>query len=154
MTDIENKIHIDGEFDTHKERVELAEGKYIEAVGRRKLAVARVRMTPAKKNTFTINGKSISTYFPTALLQNVAKSSLANAKIDGKFSVTAVVKGGGLQAQSEAVRHGVARILVELDGELRKSLKKLGYLKRDPRKKERKKFGLKKARKSPQWSKR
>ena len=154
MTEIENKIEIEGVDLQSTNRRELKSGEYIEAVGRRKTAVARVRLTLAGKNTFTINGKTINTYFPTTVLQNIAKDSLTKSEIDTKFSVTVVVKGGGVPAQAEAVRHGVARTLVELNPELRKTLKKLGYLKRDPRMKERKKFGLKKARKSPQWSKR
>ncbi len=157
MTEIVNKIEIEG-VDIHSgaiaSRRELKDGEYIETVGRRKTAVARVRITLAAKNIFTINGKTINTYFPTSVLQNVAKESLLKSDVDVKFSVSAVVKGGGSSAQAEAVRHGVARALVEFDTKLRKVLKKEGYLKRDPRMKERKKFGLKKARKSPQWSKR
>jgi small subunit ribosomal protein S9 len=154
MTEVVNKIEVEGMENALSTRTDLKDGQYIEAVGRRKTAVARVRITPAGKNTFTINGKSITAYFPTAILQKIAKDSLTHSNIDAKFSVTAVVNGGGVPAQAEAVRHGVARCLVKLDGSLRKKLKELGYLKRDPRAKERKKFGLKKARKSPQWSKR
>lgn len=153
MTEVTNKIEIAGMTPTSTARI-LKDGEYIEGVGRRKMAVARVRITPAGKNTFTINGRTITSYFPTAILQKTAKDSLVNSGIETKFSVTAVVNGGGVPSQAEAVRHGVARCLVKLDGTLRKNLKKLGYLKRDPRKKERKKFGLKKARKAPQWSKR
>ena len=153
MSEVVNKIDL-GPAEATPKKVDLAEGRYIEAVGRRKMAAARVRITPAGKNTYTINGKTINVYFTTTVLQNVVKSALTQSGITEKFSITAVVKGGGVAAQAEAVRHGVARALVELDSETRKSLKKLGYLKRDPRKKERKKFGLKKARKSPQWSKR
>jgi small subunit ribosomal protein S9 len=128
--------------------------KYIEAVGRRKTSVARVRMTPAAKNSFVVNGKDLNTYFPTSELQLVATEALSKAKITEKFKVTAVVKGGGVSSQAGAVRHGMGRALVEYDAELRKRIKKLGFLKRDPRAKERRKFGLKKARKAPQWSKR
>ncbi|MCK5095908.1 MAG: 30S ribosomal protein S9 [Candidatus Pacebacteria bacterium] len=154
MTEVVNKINIDGIEGVSTTRKELADGEYIETVGRRKTAAARVRITPASKNTFTVNGKTLKSYFPTPVLQTTAKSSLSNSGIDTKFNITVMVKGGGSSAQAEAVRHGVSRALVEFDGELRKALKKLGYLKRDPRKKERKKFGLKKARKAPQWSKR
>ncbi len=157
MTEIVNKIEIEGveaNSGAIVPRRELKEGEYIEAVGRRKTAVARVRITPAGKNTFTINGKTINTYFPTVVLQNTAKEALLKSNVDAKFSITVLVKGGGSSAQAEAVRHGIARTLVDLDAGLRKTLKKEGYLKRDPRMKERKKFGLKKARKSPQWSKR
>ena len=118
------------------------------------MAVARVRITPGSKNVFTINSKTLGVYFPTEALQAIVKSPLADPELDTKFHVSAVVKGGGIHSQAEAVRHGVARTLIDYDMELRKTLKKLGFLKRDPRKKERKKFGLKKARKSPQWSKR
>ena len=154
MTEVVNKINIDGIEGVSAARRVLADGEYIETIGRRKTATARVRITPASKNTFAVNSKTLKTYFPTSVLQTIAKSSLVSSGIDTKFNITVLVKGGGTCAQAEAVRHGVSRALVEFDGELRKVLKKLGYLKRDPRKKERKKFGLKKARKSPQWSKR
>ena len=126
--------------------------RYIETVGRRKTAVARVRITPSSKTTFLVNDKELEVYFPTTEMQNIVTEAFAD--IAGKFKVTAVIKGGGMHSQSEALRHGIARALVENNGELRKTLKKAGYLKRDPRAKERRKFGLKKARKAPQWSKR
>ncbi len=128
--------------------------KYIETVGRRKTAVARVRITPASKNTFEINEKSLETYFPIAEMQNLVKQPLSDGEVKDKYKVTAKIVGGGMHSQAEALRHGIARALVEHSGELRKTLKKAGYLKRDPRAKERRKFGLKKARKAPQWSKR
>lgn len=128
--------------------------KYIEAVGRRKTAVARVRITEASKNNFEINKKPAVDFFPTEELQIIAQEAITKTKVSAKFSVTVLVKGGGQHAQAEAVRHGLARALVEFDPELRKELKDAGYLKRDPRSVERKKPGLKKARKSAQWSKR
>lgn len=129
--------------------------RYIETVGRRKTAVARVRITPSAKGTIEVNGKPLEAYFPTKELQMSANGSLADAKLTTtKFTITALVKGGGSSAQASAIRHGIARGLIEYDKELRTRLKKLGHLKRDPRAKERRKFGLKKARKSPQWSKR
>lgn len=128
--------------------------KYFEAVGRRKTAIARVRLFPAKKNSFEINGKALETYFPVKEMQVTAEEALHNGKAAEKFTVTAKIVGGGISAQSEALRHGIARALLEYDLNLRSGLKKLGYLRRDPRAKERRKFGLKKARKSPQWSKR
>lgn len=129
--------------------------RYIETVGRRKTAVARVRITPAAKMSYEINGKNIEVYFPTKELQSIATEAYGTSKLtETMFVVTAVVKGGGINGQAEAVRHGVARALIEYDKELRGKLKKAGLLKRDPRAKERRKFGLKKARKSPQWSKR
>ena len=129
--------------------------RYIETVGRRKTAIARVRITPALKQSYEINGKSIEAYFPTKELVMTAGESMGVSKLSTtKFKVTALVKGGGISAQADAVRHGLARALIEYDHELRGKLKKAGLLKRDPRAKERRKFGLKKARKSPQWSKR
>lgn len=126
--------------------------RYIETVGRRKTSVARVRITPASKTHILVNDKELESYFPTKEMQTLAVQPF----IEGgdKFKVTAHIKGGGIHSQSEALRHGIARALVEHSGELRKTLKKAGYLKRDPRAKERRKFGLKKARKAPQWSKR
>ena len=129
--------------------------KYIETVGRRKTAIARVRITPAAKMSYEINGKTIETYFPTKELQATAIESFTEAKLtETKFKVTVVAKGGGINGQADAMRHGIARALIEYDNNLRGKLKKAGLLKRDPRAKERRKFGLKKARKSPQWSKR
>lgn len=129
-------------------------GKYIEAVGRRKTSTARVRITEGSKEKIVINDKDIAVYFPTEELQAIVKNAIAKAKVSAKFSVTVVTKGGGIHSQAEAVRQGLSRALVVYDTELRTRLKKLGYLKRDPRMKERRKFGLKKARKAPQWSKR
>ncbi len=129
--------------------------KYIETVGRRKTAVARVRITPASKMSYDINGKTVEQYFPTKELQTTAVESFGTSKLsETKFKITVVAKGGGISGQAEAIRHGIARALIEYDKELRGKLKKAGLLKRDPRAKERRKFGLKKARKSPQWSKR
>lgn len=127
--------------------------RYIEAVGRRKTSTARVRITEASKNTVIINDdKEVNVYFKTPRQQHVAVEALTATPI--KFKVTVHVKGGGLQSQAEAVRHGISRALLVVDKELRPGLKKQGFLKRDPRAKERRKFGLKKARKAPQWSKR
>lgn len=128
--------------------------KYFEAVGRRKTAVARARITPAAKQSFEINGKDLASYFVTSEMQTIAEAAFAEAKLAQKFKVTALLSGGGIHSQAEALRHAISRSLLDYDIELRKKLKKAGYLKRDPRAKERRKFGLKKARKSPQWSKR
>ncbi len=127
--------------------------KYIEAVGRRKTAVARVRITPSVKSDIKVNNKELHKYFPIDEMQIIAREPLIE-KVGQKFSVTARINGGGIPSQSEALRHGVARALVKWNGDLRKPLKHEGMLKRDPRSKERRKFGLKKARKAPQWSKR
>lgn len=126
--------------------------RYFEAVGRRKTAVARVRLTKATKNTFVINKRDLNSYFPTEELQSIVKEALLQN--DDKFFVSVLLKGGGQKSQAEAMRHGVSRALVEYNAEFRTKLKKAGFLKRDPRMKERKKFGLKKARRAPQWSKR
>ncbi len=129
--------------------------KYIEAVGRRKTSIARVRATVASKNSFIINdGKTIDDYFKNEAQRIIVSQALNVAKLPGHLTITVKVSGGGINSQAEAVRHGIARILILMDPELRKDLKKVGYLKRDPRAKERRKFGLKKARKAPQWSKR
>ncbi len=129
-------------------------GKYFEAVGRRKTAIARVRMFPGTKTGYEVNEKSLEAYFPVKEMQLTATEAIANAKTADKFHVTVKLVGGGISAQSEAMRHGIARALLLYDIDLRGKIKKLGFLKRDPRAKERRKFGLKKARKSPQWSKR
>lgn len=131
------------------------DNKYFEAVGRRKTATARVRITPSSKMGYTVNEKPLADYFKTNELQKVVTDVFTKGKIEHKFNVTVKVFGSGLAAQSEAVRHGVARALVKLDEDLKSDLKKLGYLKRDPRSKERRKAGMAgKARKGKQWSKR
>ena len=128
--------------------------KYIETVGRRKTATARVRLTEAGKTSYIVNSAKLSEYFPTDVLQSIVKDAFEIAKFDGKYSVSALVKGGGINAQAEAIRHGISRALLKIDEEYKKDLKKAGFLKRDPRMKERKKFGLKSARRAPQWNKR
>jgi len=132
----------------------VAKKGYIETVGRRKTASARVRMTEAPKNSLTVNDKDVNEYFKTANLQKIAIEALAVSKTPGKFKITVKVQGGGINSQAEAVRLGISRGLIIDDVLLRGVLKKVGFLKRDPRAKERRKFGLKKARKAPQWSKR
>lgn len=127
--------------------------KYIEAIGRRKTATARVRVIPAAKNSFKINNRNLASYFPTAELRKVAEEALNKVKTDN-FEISVHIKGGGVHSQAEAVRHGIARALVKHDESLKTKIKTAGLLKRDPRAKERRKFGLKKARKAPQWSKR
>jgi small subunit ribosomal protein S9 len=128
--------------------------RYIETIGRRKTSSARVRITPAAKTSYSFNEKTLEVYFPTAELQNIITEAFTAAKLAAKFHITAVLKGGGIHSQAEAFRHGLSRAFNEYDAQLRGSLKSAGFLKRDPRAKERRKFGLKKARKSPQWSKR
>lgn len=128
--------------------------EYIRAIGRRKTATAVVKIIKATKTSYSINGKDLEVYFPTAELKKIATGAFETAASTQKFEVIVTTKGGGSHAQAEAVRHGISRALVIFDTELRSVLKKAKMLKRDPRQVERKKFGLKKARKSPQWSKR
>ena len=129
--------------------------RYYESQGRRKTSVARVRIWASKdKNEFLINKKPLNKYFPTLALQETVWASLKKTGLENDFKVSVIVRGGGLFGQAEAVRHGIARALVDFNPELRKKLKKAGFLTRDPRMRERKKFGLKRARKSPRWSKR
>lgn len=128
--------------------------KYIRAIGRRKEATAVVKIFANGSNVFTINGKKSSEYFPTEELQKIIHDPIAKTKITDKFDIIVTAKGGGIHGQAEAVRHGIARVLATFDEETKGKVKKLGFLKRDPRAKERRKFGLKKARKAPQWSKR
>jgi small subunit ribosomal protein S9 len=128
--------------------------RYFEAVGRRKTASARVRITPASKASFAINDKNLEDYFQTEERQEIVKSAQKAAGIEQKFLITVHVEGGGIHAQAEAVRHGISRALTVYDINLRGDLKKAGMLKRDSREVERKKPGLKKARKGPTWSKR
>ena len=127
---------------------------YIQSVGRRKTAVARARLTPASSTSVTINGKDVNTYFVTEGLRTTALEAFLKTAITTQFAVTVMVHGGGIAGQATATRHAIARALNEYDINLRGSLKGAGFLKRDPRAKERRKFGLKKARKAPQWSKR
>lgn len=129
--------------------------RYIEGIGRRKTATARVRVTPQKETSIIINDKPLAEYFKHLSLQNTVLSVL-NVEEAGleHYAVSAHVLGGGLTAQAEAIRLGIARALVEEKADRRVTLKKAGYLMRDPRSVERKKFGLKKARKRPAWSKR
>lgn len=127
---------------------------YIEAVGRRKTASARVRLTKATKTSYVINGRTEQEYFPTEQLRNIAKKPLALAETKDHFLVSAIIKGGGISAQAEALAMGIARTLVKHNEANKPVVKKAGLLTRDARMKERRKFGLKKARKAPQWSKR
>src|SRR3989344_1542857 len=129
------------------------EERYIETVGRRKTAIARVRITPSARTIVSINKKDINAYFPTEPLRVTALEPFLKVSLPTQFSINVVVRGGGIAGQAVAVRHAISRALVEFDKDLRGGLKKEGFLKRDPRAKERRKFGLKKARKRAQWSK-
>ena len=137
-----------------KETVKPKVAKYFEGIGRRKTSIARVRISAQKEKTFLVNEKPLENYFPTKSLQLIILSPLNLTDCSDKFKVSIRVKGGGISSQAEAIRHGLSRALVLFDPELRKKLKKAGFLKRDPRMRERKKFGLKRARRAPQWQKR
>jgi len=121
--------------------------------GRRKKSIARVRLVDGK-GTISINGKSLDEYFGTDVLKVIVKQPLVVTNTLDKYDVICNVTGGGLSGQAGAVRHGIARALNEANSEYRPTLKSAGFLTRDPRMKERKKYGLKKARKAPQFSKR
>lgn len=127
--------------------------RYVEGVGRRKTAVARVRVTSGEGH-FLVNGEAVKQYFPLPRLESVVAAPFAKLKLEEKFDVSAHVTGGGVKAQAEAVRLGLSRALAIKNPELERHLHKLGFLTRDPRMVERKKYGLKKARRAPQWAKR
>lgn len=121
--------------------------------GRRKEAIARVRLVPGT-GEFRINGRPLDEYFPTRVHRMIAQSPLRSIGRDKEFDVVATITGGGVNGQAGALRLGIARALLDLDPELRAQLKAEGFLRRDAREKERRKYGLKKARKAPQYSKR
>ncbi|MDO8558098.1 MAG: 30S ribosomal protein S9 [bacterium] len=134
--------------------------KYFEGLGRRKRATARVRLytsnpqNSAEAGNIEVEGKPYKTYFPGERLFLIVEDPLKKLKSMNRFRATVRVAGGGTHAQAEAVRHGLSRALTLFDQNFRKRLKRAGFLKRDPREKERKKYGLKKARRRPQWAKR
>ena len=121
--------------------------------GRRKKSIARVRLVEGT-GVITVNGKSIDEYFGTEVLKTIVRQPLTATNTASKYDVITKVIGGGFTGQAGAIRHGIARALNEANSEYRPTLKSNGYLTRDPRMKERKKYGLKKARKAPQFSKR
>lgn len=133
--------------------------RYYEAVGRRKRAVARVRLFTCRpfegeRAKILVNNKPYLDFFPTLQLQQIVISPLQRMKSINRFETTVKVNGGGIRGQAEAIRHGLARTLVKFNPDFSKKLKRAGFLRRDPREKERKKPGLKKARRAPQWKKR
>lgn len=137
------------------ETVEKYSGRqYIQTIGRHKSAVAITRLYKSGKGNIIVNNREIDKYFPTLELKKVVRDPVIAAGQEGKLDFTIKINGGGTRGQALAARLGVARALVEMNSELKKTLKKPGYLTRDSRKKERKKFGLKGARRAPQWSKR
>ena len=121
--------------------------------GRRKKSIARVRLVDGK-GKITINGKDLDEYFGAETLKYIVKQPLTATETDAKYDVICTVKGGGFTGQAGAIRHGISRALLQANGEYRPTLKSAGFLTRDPRMKERKKYGLKKARRAPQFSKR
>jgi len=130
----------------------MAEIRY-RATGRRKTSIARVNMFPGN-GQIIVNEKTLASYFPRETLQMMIKQPLELSGMTGKYNITATVVGGGLTGQAGALRHGISRALVSMDSDLRLKLKKEGFLTRDPREKERKKYGQKGARKRFQFSKR
>lgn len=138
----------------NKEKKEAGlSGKYIKAIGRRKTAMAQVRLFAKGSGIFIVNNKKIGEYFNEAKA-SIAYQPIKAAGLEKTADVSVITKGGGINAQAEAVRHGLARALVLFDTELQGSMRAKGWLTRDSRKVERKKPGLKKARRAPQWSKR
>ena len=130
----------------------MAQVQY-QAVGRRKKAIARVRLVPGDGKV-VINGRDIDNYFGLETLKMTVRQPLSLTNLEGRYDVLVNVYGGGLSGQAGAIRHGISRALVKADPELRPAVKKAGFLTRDPRMKERKKYGLKAARRAPQFSKR
>ena len=127
---------------------------YLYGTGRRKSSVARVHVYPNGTGSITINGRNIDEYFGLETLKMVVRQPLVATANEGKVDIVATVKGGGFSGQAGALRHGIARALLLAADENRAILKKAGFLTRDPRMKERKKYGLKSARRAPQFSKR
>ena len=123
------------------------------ATGRRKSSVARVRLVPGEGNII-INGRELNNYFGLKTMELIVNQPLELTETKGKYDVLVNVYGGGFSGQAGAIRHGISRALLKVDAELRSALKKAGFLTRDPREKERRKYGLKKARKASQFSKR
>jgi len=127
---------------------------YLYGTGRRKSSVARVHLFPGGTGTITINGRDIDDYFGLETLKYIVRQPLSATETTGKVDISATVKGGGVTGQAGAIRHGISRALLLVDENYRPTLKNAGFLTRDPRMKERKKYGLKAARRAPQFSKR
>lgn len=140
--------------ETAQETTAASKGSYIFGLGRRKTSIARVRLVKNGKGKIAVNGRTLQDYFGQPELQNMITTTLQTVGLEGAVDVLSDVEGGGIRGQAEATRLGLSRALIILNPTYRKTLKKMGALTRDPRAKERKKFGLKKARRAPQWSKR
>jgi len=138
---------------TDKQKVTI-KNKFIYAVGKRKRAIAQIRLFDKGKGEIIINNKKLDDYLPDYELQEIIKSPLNITDTAKKVNLTVLVRGGGKKGQAEAIRHGIARALDKLNKDLHKTLKVEGFLTRDSRIKERKKPGLKRARRAPQWQKR
>ncbi len=132
---------------------EIFKGKYIATIGRRKTSVAQIRVYTNGEGKFIVNERQIAKYFPEVKAELAVQPLKAVGK-DSDVDVSVIVKGGGTNSQAEAIRHGLARAILTIDEEYKGVMKAKGWLTRDSRKVERKKFGLKKARRAPQWSKR
>lgn len=130
------------------------DNKYIEAVGRRKQSIARVRLHHGGTGKITINNRDLKEYLPIEIMQQSVISPLKETGMENVFDITVKVVGGGVHGQADSIRLGISRALVDFNPEYRSVLKKLGFLTRDARVKERKKYGKKSARRAPQWSKR
>lgn len=152
--DKKKKISLKRKKIQEQEEKKEAISKYFEAVGRRKKATARVRLFSCKGFEILINSKPLELYFSHPQFQYNVLLPFKKLKIKDGWKVSILVKGGGLSAQSEAIRLGISRALVKFNPEFKQKLKSLGFLTRDPRMRERKKFGLKRARRAPQWQKR
>ena len=127
---------------------------YFYGTGRRKSSIARVRLIPGVTGVITVNGRTLDNYFGMETLKYIVRQPIEAVGVAGKFDVDVKVQGGGFTGQAGAIRHGLARALVQADAEYRPALKAAGFLTRDSRMKERKKYGLKAARRAPQFSKR
>ncbi len=132
----------------------MSETKYIEAIGRRKEAIARVRLHHGGSGSIKINDRELTEYLPLETMQQAVVSPLKETGMENVFDITVHVSGGGIHGQADGIRLGIARALVDFNPEFRSTLKKAGFLSRDARVRERKKFGHRSARRSPQWSKR
>jgi small subunit ribosomal protein S9 len=152
-TEAETETEAEAPADEFAVEAPIVSDRPVQTVGRRKEAVVRVRLTPGS-GQFTLNGKSLEVYFPNKLHQQLIKEPLVTVEKTERFDIFANLTGGGTSGQAGALRLAIARALVEVDSEDRPPLKKAGFLTRDARATERKKYGLKKARKAPQYSKR
>lgn len=132
----------------------MSDSKYIEAIGRRKQSSARVRLHSGGTGKITINEREFENYLPIAIMQQIVMAPLKDTGTENVFDISVKVVGGGFHGQADAIRLGISRALIDFNPEFRAVLKKNGFLTRDPRVRERKKFGRRSARRSPQWSKR